>query len=438
MKKKVLSLLQFVFLGSLLASCKNGTSVLDASNIAKRVALGYTLKDELKSTSTSVVYLDDDGQVIKINDPDDPAVSRLKSLKISHPTASMFYSDVSGGSFNETLQLSVTPQPLKASIGSLTWSSSDPSVASVDQNGLVRAVSAGVAEITATSAIGVSTKSRVIVNNNNTLTSQVTKAASNVLAKQNSEEFEPLENVYVLMDYVATKKCDGVEVSKSKFDQRFWISQPHSYFRIASNDEDIKTSGGSIVPSHSEYVFYTTEDYISYVFCMSNNKATYITLDQGFLVDEGKSEFEGLSEILQSFFVAGASVMTKQLSGVLSQSQLSTSSLSGATYRGTFGPNSGQLAYEKSTSNSGTVGPDDAADLGIPVGTYITINDTNRYVWEDYTLAAETIFETISYTTGGKNYVEEVEVKYYYQARGVELLWPNVSDFTLVESLFDL
>ena len=55
---------------------------------------------------------------------------------------------------DQTLQLSATVTPDDATDKSLTWSSSNPSVATVDANGLVTAVSSGRTTITATAADG--------------------------------------------------------------------------------------------------------------------------------------------------------------------------------------------------------------------------------------------------------------------------------------------
>lgn len=53
-------------------------------------------------------------------------------------------------SHNQTLQLSATAEPAESSLGTLTWSSSDPTVATVDANGLVTALKSGETTITVT------------------------------------------------------------------------------------------------------------------------------------------------------------------------------------------------------------------------------------------------------------------------------------------------
>ncbi len=66
---------------------------------------------------------------------------------------------------NETLQLTATVTPPSA----VTWSSSDPAVATVDGNGLVTAVSVGIATITATAG-GISATCEITVDNSRTVT----------------------------------------------------------------------------------------------------------------------------------------------------------------------------------------------------------------------------------------------------------------------------
>ncbi|MDE6795039.1 MAG: Ig-like domain-containing protein, partial [Muribaculaceae bacterium] len=64
---------------------------------------------------------------------------------------------------NETVQLLATILPENATDKSLTWTSSNPEVATVDENGLVTALSVGTATITATNADGVSAECVVTV-----------------------------------------------------------------------------------------------------------------------------------------------------------------------------------------------------------------------------------------------------------------------------------
>lgn len=429
MKNKVLFTLAAV--GSILCACTKEQTLNYNRPFSKA-----EFREAFKPTA-STVYMNEDGQLIKINDPDDPTVNVLEELRMSQSVASMYYSTSKNNPFNETTQLSVSGYPLKAPIGSVSWSSSDNAIAVVDNNGLVTAISEGVAYITATSEGGKQAVCRVVVNNDNVTLAQAAKSAKQILATQNSSEFEAVSTIAMYEDYIATKKRDGELYSKSVFDQKMWASIENGYFRITSNDQDIKTSGGSVVPSSAAYVFHTTQDYLSYIFCNSNGKSNYMSLDQAYLVDKGKTPFDALGEILQSFFVAGSSIMTDQFKNILSQDKLNNGYGSPAL-KGSLGEFSGQFAFNERKTSGGTVSADDEDDMGIPAGTMVSIVDDIRYLFEDNLLTAKLIDEKITYELKGSSYEEEYVVNYYYYGRGVELFWPDRANYSQVDSIFDL
>ena len=431
MKNKMISLLSLAAVGGILCACTK-EQVLSYSRPYSRAEL----KEEFKAKN-SQVYLSENGELIKINDPDDPAVNQLQELRMSQSIASLYYSDAKTGGFAEELQLSTQGYPKKAPVGTVTWSSSNSAVATVDQNGLVSAISEGVAIITATSAVGVKAECRVVVNNTNVLLTKVGKSAAKILATQKGVDFEPVTKIKVNEDYVTSTTRDGVVVSRSAAIQTMWASVNDAYFRISSNDEDIRTTDGSVVPSSSAYVFYTTDDYLSYIFCNSNGKSNYMYLDQSYLVDQEKTQFQALGEILQSFFVAGSKIMTDQFKNILGQSWLD-GGYGSPKYKGSLGEDSGQFAFNSVSVQSGTLNAASAEDFDLPVGTYVTVTDDIRYLWEDNLLKARLINEKIEYELGGQQYVEEFAINYYFQGRGVELWWPETSNYSQVDSIFDL
>ncbi len=75
-----------------------------------------------------------------------PALVRVESCRLDRRKAELY--------LDETLRLNAAVLPENASDGAVRWSSSDPSVATVDENGLVRAHSRGTALITAQTADG--------------------------------------------------------------------------------------------------------------------------------------------------------------------------------------------------------------------------------------------------------------------------------------------
>lgn len=433
MKNKKLTVLSLALVGGILVSC-NKNEVLQYNRPFSKL---FEFRSEVKSKN-SQVYIGENGETIKINDPSDPSVNTVKEIEITEPVVSLYYSNSKISPFQESKQLNLNVSPKTASVGSVTWETSDASIVKVDNDGVVTAVGEGVAKVFAKTENGCSSETKIVVNNNNVTLATAVKSATKILETQNDPSFVAPKRVYVKEDYVGTKLIDGVVQAVDNFSQHIWASVEDSYFRIFAKNNEIKTEGGAPIPSEDSYIFYTTDDYLSYIFCNSNGKANYLTLDQGFLVDDGLKPFDGLSQVLQSYFVAGAKIMTDQLTGVLGTSVIQSKEYSGATYKGSFGENSGEFAFVANSGGVLTASQSDEEDMGIPAGTKVTIEDELRYLWVDNLLSVKVIDEKLSYTIGGKKYVQHFEVKYYYQGENVELLWPDVSNYSLVESIFDL
>ena len=435
-------MLSLAMIGGILVSCSKN-EVLSLS--VKAPSIAY-LKSQFRSASSggmqSNVYIDEDGQIIKLNDPDDPSVNLVKELTITEPTVSMFYSDFIRDKWNQQKQLEVSFKPSYATLGSVTWSSSDPSIAKVDQNGLVTALKQGAATITATSENGVSGTSRVVVTNANIDISDAVASLNKIEQKQKSSEFEQPTTVYVREDYVFLKTKNGVVQSRDHYDERFWASTDQAYFRITSEDTSIKTAGGSVVPGFDSYVFYTTPYYFSYIYCMSDNKANYMVLDQSYLIREGKGPYNGLLECLGSFFTIGSKIMTNQFDNVLGTEVYTDKEYNKdkqTKYFGTFGEDSGHVAlYMEDKPVSSGLTQDTEESLGIPHGTTALVNNKTGYLFENNLLVCETIVQTFAYEIAGEQWTAEFYINYYMQGRNVELYWPNSSDFTQVDSIFDL
>ena len=427
--KKVFTLLSLAIVSGILSGCQNGKGVTPGSDVVPS-------KEEVFAKG-SVVYLNEDGKTSKINDPEDPTVNVVKELRMSQNVLSLYYSSKASDNFAETKQLSVTGYPLKAAVGTLVWTSSDEAVASVDQTGLVTAKKEGVAVITATSPAGLKSSCRVVVNDTFKPLATAAKSAAKILATQNDPSFEAVEKIYVDENYSSVSTKNGVVQSSAKAHQQMWASVNDAYFRILSDDEEIKTAGGSVVPSNSSYIFYTTDTYFSYIFCNSDGKSNYMKMDQLYLVDEGYSPFEALGEVLQSFFVKGSAIMTDQYTDILGQKQLN-GGYGNPKYKGSLGENSGSFAFNQVSTGGGTISFDEAEDWGIPAGTRVTINDDIRYLWEDNLLSMKIIDEVIDYEIDGDVYQEIFHIDYNYKGRGVELLWPDTKAYTEVDSIFDL
>ena len=84
-----------------------------------------------------------------------PKLVRASAIELSESEKTVFVGD--------TFTITATVKPEDAFNRTVTWSSSDPSIATVDENGTVTAIAKGEAIITAESADGVTAECKVTV-----------------------------------------------------------------------------------------------------------------------------------------------------------------------------------------------------------------------------------------------------------------------------------
>jgi uncharacterized protein YjdB len=165
---------------------------------------------------------------------------------------------------NEPLQLSATITPAEASANTVTWTSSDQTVATVDATGLVRGVAAGTADITATSG-GVTSAA-------------VTITVTNEVAETNVSAETGLVNGTVTVTPSGENIAPGTVTITPKGDTGYLVDTVY-----VSIDNGEKTT---IEASDSVYT-YTTENNHSYVFGATFKEIAVSTIAEAKAVDTG-------------------------------------------------------------------------------------------------------------------------------------------------------
>ena len=128
----------YIAIATLISSCNKATHPQDS--IAETSVNNITIESDVVSDTNNETYNN---------------VIAIESLSLANSSIEL--------SLGETIQLDVNIVPANAVDGSLSWSSSDPGVATVDDTGNVTAVGAGEAIITATSSNGVNAECNVSV-----------------------------------------------------------------------------------------------------------------------------------------------------------------------------------------------------------------------------------------------------------------------------------
>lgn len=384
-----------------------------------------------------IVRANEDGEIIKINDPDDPKNSTLTKITISNKLVHLFYDDDPEYEFYDSENISYTVAPYGASDVGFKFESSDSKIATVDENGKVTAVSEGECDITLSNADGsIKDTAHVIVNWDIGIGS-TSKRKNKIIAAQNSIS---LDTVYSETQYVNRKGVKNGEIqSTSQFTQCIWASKQNAYVRLTASEYESITTDGSVIPSRVEYIFWTDKFGDTYVVNIDGVKKNYLVIDLSEMLDEGKSQFDALGVVLDSFFTSGKKIVTDTYADMLGGDVLSPTSSYKYVHSGYLEDNVGQLAIQYTNTSSGKLGVDDAEDFDLPVGTQITINDDIKYIFQDNLVSKEAISEIISYELDDVEYENAYFVDNYYRVCDKsELYKPDLSTFQQKDSIYDL
>lgn len=434
MKIKKLPIVSLALVASLLSSCNENAEI----EVIKPNFLAFNVLAANDNAGEPIVSYSENGEVIKLNDPDtDPELKKLTSFEITTPVVSLYIN--SGTRTTESLQLNYKFAPANADVGTVTWSSSNSKVASVDKNGKVKSVKEGVATITAKAKDGTTAECRVIVNDSNITKKEASDAINGIKAQQQAADFRYKNKATIREDYKYEKKIDGVVVETVNFYEILTASIDDAFFKIYEYELDSKTSGGSLIPYEADYVFSTNSDYDTTCWKTSRIAKNYLVVDTSSLVGK-KTKFEALCSVLDNFFTSGSGIVTDQLREVLGTSNFNSfnSYFSYVKNYGSLSTDNTQFAYQLVQTFDDTVSADEEADLGIPGGTPINFSIDIRYLWENSVATTKQIIQKETATYNNHEYEFTYNVNYFYDIDNVEIVEPDLSGYTKVDSIFDL
>lgn len=431
--KKLLSVLSLGIISSFLASC--GSS--EISYVAPK-KFTEQLGIEVKADASGEIDVrqDEDGQVIILNDPnDDPSLKTITSLKLEVSQKVLFYSSSGKSGFNETFKPELKVLPYSARNSKVVWSSDNPEVASVSENGEIKALSEGVANIKVASEDGsVSDSMRITVNDTFVIASKSIKSATKILAFQNDPSFKIPQPLYVSQRFNKKETINDAVVATSDDTEEMTLSEEDAYFRITANGTETIVEGGSAIPSVVDYIFYTNIDYDTY--CINTVSKHVLKIDQSHLVNK-KTRFEALCEVLDSFFVAGSSIVTKLPGELTGYEELYGRDYNSHEYIGSLGEDSGEFAYTQIRSQKFTASAQDEEDMDIPAGEQVIVDDKCRYLWEENLVSYKNIQETLTYQKNGATNKQIYDIIYQYKVKDVEPYYPDITAYKVVADIFE-
>ena len=354
------------------------------------------------------------------------AHSVADSISLSYRFLSLFE--------GETKTVEVRTTPRSKDPADLEFTSSDTSVATVNDKGEVQAKKAGRAVITVKDRTsGVETMMDVSVDKDDLARSEAKAAAKEISDYQIAHSMKA-KKVHQVESYYFSRSKNDVLQNSTYFAQDMIVSVDDAYFYIGSDDENIKVEGGSKEYSSSAWYIYTNASFDTYLFHIDGITKTYMVCDSTSFIGSGGTRYDALLEVISNLFTSGSKIITNTLNDVIGKDNLD--SAKNAEIAGSKG--NGSLTYEMTQSGKATADKDDEDDNNIPYGTQYDINIRVRYAWEEYYCVAEDIIQDLDFMIDDDKYQDHYKINNYYDHSDFELVYPDREAFTKVDDIFDL
>ena len=373
-------------------------------------------------------------------DIDIPAkvTDKITDIKLNKRIFNLFCNTKEGSEKNEDTTLVATVYPKKAGDRNLKWSSSDPTVATVDQTGKVTTVGEGDAIITVSNEDGtVKDTARVIVNDmKDQRISNVKDRMTNILKAQKEADFKLPDTIseYESFSNVVTK--NNKPISSNVFMQSITASEKNAYLDLEVDSQETRVEDGSPLPEKIHYTFYTTDQFETFLFKSSGKVKNYMSINQSYYM--GQEKVEALKAVCDQFFVSGSKILTGVKTSALSN--VSDEWIDSADYNPHYArskDNAGQIAFDLHEGGQQTADQEDEEDNGIPVGTKYTIDIYVRFYFENNMLVAKHIDQSYKYKIGNDDYLSTFAIDYWYETNQ-EIVYPDKANYQLVDAAFDL
>ena len=320
----------------------------------------------------------------------------------------------------------------------LKFTSLDPEIASVDENGVIKGLKAGSTKIAVQDLNRKSAGAFIDVIVAEQMKSRETKRLFNELnvigLKEKVDNFVDHE-IYEKFIYK-----NGVQHSYSMMNRDEVFSKEHAYFGIFEDDIDIRVEDGAKDFVKDDWIFYTNEYYDSYTFRTTGYSKNYYVAPTASYI--GQDRTEPLMAILDNIFVSGRDIYTNafddaSLKGVCENMTGSYSNVknqrSGKLEDGSI------IAGLTINFDDSTADQDDERRYGIPYGTPTPTVQDMYYVIKDNKVTNSYYEITQTYKIGDDDYVEKFYIGNHYvpfSEGNPELVYPDKENYTLVDYLF--
>ena len=341
----------------------------------------------------------------------------------------------------ESYTIEKTIEPLIASTSEIVFSSSNPSVASVDSKGVVTGKSQGDATITVSSKKDSSVKSELLVHIFSPTTGvKVQNAILQQKAYQETHHIGEPDKLKALRSMFTSYKVDNEVRRFSGEYLNVTISKNDGYFTLGGRDLLSKYVGAPMVSEPFRYQFLTDADYHSHIFYNSYSDVhNRLYVPTEFYLDPSMSmsRYDVVCKMIDTMFTSGSPAFSKEfledsigLDIFDDYDDFSTGGVDGNRVYGHFSFKDQTI----SLSNK------DKENLDIPASVNFPKYDLAISVYFDSgNVKYYSLDQAIKYTYQGKAYSRVTSIEETF-ARDDEFDFdlPVLSDYTEVYSIFDL
>lgn len=356
-----------------------------------------------------------------------------------------------------TQTIAVTSVPSNYKEDQLVFTSSNPSVATVDASGKITGVALG------TTTINVKTKDNKYNLNCNVFVTESKTVEAGV---------NELHEMYNQIGSTRCTKAAEIEIAGQKLIKNnvvqssyksvevIQVDAENAYFKVESDDLNTKTANGSISKSSGAWIFYTDADFNTFMFHKTPSAKRYMIMKTYKYMENNGKRIDAIYGVLDMFFVAGRDIATDLLASASTIGELEgdsglldlvdndysncTKEFLGSGEKNlialtsvTFTDQDFSLSDEESTGAVGSTAFIDETDFAGDKYNAIQYID---YYFNNYSLVGYNVSVEENWTASREN-----NAKYSYQfsrssyfEKEFELEIPDISEYAKVDSLYDL
>ena len=348
---------------------------------------------------------------------------------------------------DSTYQLEALPQ-FKYSGKNVTFTSADPTIASVSETGLITGRTAGETVVTVADKDNPDFKTDVKVLVSRTIELEEATEINEGFIEQSEANDDKLteivDNEMWMRTIYRTDADNKTELySYDRWDQRFVASKDDAYFRIWETDAVIDSVNGAMDFTNHDWIFHTDENYESYIFHQTGDVKAYLDVPTQNYLDEKErnKRTDPLLDILDNIFNSGKSYFNNVFKNARLDGMTDLVGYAQAknVHYGTRGDNC--MFVDATLRFNETSDLDDENRYGISYGTAEIIDQRMMYTVENNRVAALALELDETYTSGGYKYHALYQINHTYQdisAERSEIYIPPFKDYTEVDSIYDL